>query len=103
MALVSLVIHICCTLTKKLCFVKQAERNSRVTYQRKSEPPSIPTPGQAYGYQEGEDGSLQRQKPPHKDKTLGPAYYQVLDVCSQSAAGFLSVKFTNSSEIDCID
>ncbi|KAI8521161.1 Sperm-tail PG-rich repeat-containing protein 2 [Branchiostoma belcheri] len=48
---------------------------SRVHYQRKAEAPSIPTPGQAHGYEEAEDGTLRRQDPPTKDRTLGPAYY----------------------------
>ncbi|XP_019620275.1 PREDICTED: sperm-tail PG-rich repeat-containing protein 2-like [Branchiostoma belcheri] len=48
---------------------------SRVHYQRKAEAPSIPTPGQAHGYEEAEDGTLRRQDPPSKDRTLGPAYY----------------------------
>lgn len=54
-----------------------------MSFQRKSDPPSIPTPGQAYGYHEGEDGQLEKQKAPERDKTLGPAYYKVLDVSNR--------------------
>lgn len=49
----------------------------KVHYQRKSAPPSIPSPGQATGYEEGNDGILQKQKVPEKDGSLGPAYYKI--------------------------
>lgn len=39
--------------------------------------PSIPVPQQAYGYEETDDGMLQKQNPPRKDNSLGPAYYRV--------------------------
>lgn len=32
-------------------------------------------PGQAYGYEECEDGTLKKQDPPDKDKSIGPAFY----------------------------
>ena len=42
---------------------------------RKPEAPSIPTPGQAYGFEENEDGTLRRQEPPDRDVSIGPAFY----------------------------
>ena len=43
---------------------------------RKADAPSIPAQAQAYGYEETEDGQLKKQEPPHKDESIGPAYYQ---------------------------
>lgn len=61
---------------------------SRVNFHRKPEAPSIPSPGQAYGYEENNDGSLKKQDPPDKDNTLGPAYYKV------EAVGFYSQRLS---------
>ncbi|XP_018423132.1 PREDICTED: sperm-tail PG-rich repeat-containing protein 2 [Nanorana parkeri] len=44
---------------------------------RNSGAPSIPTPGQAFGFEETADGALVRQSPPAMDNTLGPAYYEL--------------------------
>ncbi|XP_058049100.1 sperm-tail PG-rich repeat-containing protein 2 [Ahaetulla prasina] len=48
-----------------------------IKYFRKSEAPSIPSQGQAFGYEEAEDGTLIKFSQPVRDTTLGPAYYQV--------------------------
>ena len=44
---------------------------------RKTDPPSIPSPGKSYGYEEANDGSLKPQKMPDRDQSMGPAYYNV--------------------------
>ena len=49
-------------------------------FYREGTAPSIPVPGQAYGYEEGEDGVLKPQKLPPRDSTMGPAYYSVAHV-----------------------
>lgn len=51
-----------------------------VTYHRLPTAPSIPMPGQNYGYDEDGDGVLKPQKLPSKDSTIGPAYYNVRHV-----------------------
>lgn len=49
--------------------------SSRIKFHRKPEAPSIPMPGQAYGYEECDDGTLKKQGAPDKDKSIGPAFY----------------------------
>ncbi|CAN2388960.1 Sperm-tail PG-rich repeat [Pristimantis euphronides] len=53
----------------------QKRAKSHLTKQQNAGAPSIPTAGQAFGYEETADGSLIRQSPPAMDNTLGPAFY----------------------------
>eukprot|EP01136_Pigoraptor_vietnamica_P037169 Opistho-1_new@104767 len=48
-----------------------APRRSGVQWVRKVSPPSIPTVGQANGYEEGPDGKLIQQQPPPRDPFAG--------------------------------
>lgn len=59
---------------------KNTETNNAIkgpSAPRYTDPPSIPCPGQAFGYEEGVDGILRKQKAPDVDGSLGPAFYNV--------------------------
>ncbi|XP_061438931.1 sperm-tail PG-rich repeat-containing protein 2 [Rhineura floridana] len=65
---------------------------------RKSEAPSIPSQGQAFGYEETEDGTLIKHNPPARDSTLGPAYYQTKTYDTYPTMKYKGVHFGNLTE-----
>ncbi|KAJ8381027.1 hypothetical protein SKAU_G00018050 [Synaphobranchus kaupii] len=60
---------------------------------RQPDIPSIPSPGQAFGYEEKGGGILRRQPGPHKDDTLGPAFYSPRVVENSSSRKYKGVHF----------
>ncbi|KAJ8401597.1 hypothetical protein AAFF_G00379140 [Aldrovandia affinis] len=62
-------------------------------YPRHPDIPSIPSPGQAFGYEENSEGALCRQPPPPRDDTLGPAFYNPLMAGNPSAQKYKGVHF----------
>ena len=67
---------------------------NRIKFSRKVQAPSIPTPGQAYGYEESEDGVLKKQEAPPKDKSLGPAFYNITSVSKKLNIFLVSLFYT---------
>ncbi|XP_065668260.1 sperm-tail PG-rich repeat-containing protein 2 isoform X2 [Hydra vulgaris] len=52
-------------------------KNSNINFLHKKVPPSIPSPGQANGYEQNIDGSLHKKEASNHDITLGPAFYKI--------------------------
>jgi hypothetical protein len=59
---------------------EQKVSKSRVKINRKKNPPSIQDPKNAYGFEEGANGELVPQAPPDKDPSIGPAYYNTVNI-----------------------
>lgn len=68
---------------------------SRIKFHRKPEAPSIPMPGQAYGYEECDDGTLKKQDPPDRDVSIGPAFYKPQVVETKTTKTYKGVHFGN--------
>ncbi|KAM3831705.1 sperm-tail PG-rich repeat-containing protein 2 [Vipera latastei] len=69
-----------------------------IKYFRKSEAPSIPSQGQAFGYEEAEDGTLIKFSQPVRDSSLGPAYYQTVYNEAYPTLKYKGVHFGNLTE-----
>ncbi|ELU09596.1 hypothetical protein CAPTEDRAFT_229364 [Capitella teleta] len=67
--------------------------SGKVKIFRKPVAPSIPTPGQAYGFEENDDGTLQRQDPPDRDISIGPAFYKVAEEPTKPTKAYNGVHF----------
>ncbi|XP_048761282.2 sperm-tail PG-rich repeat-containing protein 2-like [Ostrea edulis] len=68
--------------------------SSRIKFHRKPEAPSIPMPGQAYGYEECDDGTLKKQGAPDKDKSIGPAFYTPSSDPTKTTKSYKGVHFS---------
>nr|XP_015195799.1 PREDICTED: sperm-tail PG-rich repeat-containing protein 2 isoform X2 [Lepisosteus oculatus] len=75
--------------------------SSRIRYLQKRDIPSIPSPGQAYGYEENEDGVLHKQPPHPRDETLGPAFYNPGPIESYATQKYKGVHFGNQTAARC--
>ncbi|XP_074648562.1 sperm-tail PG-rich repeat-containing protein 2-like [Tubulanus polymorphus] len=89
------------SLSKKEDWVKNQRNNekgflitNRVKFQRQPAAPSIPCPGQAYGYEENEDGTLRKQEAPNRDATMGPAYYNVTNDPTHASKTYKGIHFS---------
>ncbi|XP_070614089.1 sperm-tail PG-rich repeat-containing protein 2 [Erythrolamprus reginae] len=69
-----------------------------IKYFRKTEAPSIPSQGQAFGYEEAEDGTLIKFSQPVRDTTLGPAYYQAVHNEAYPTTKYKGVHFGSLKE-----
>ncbi|XP_036382748.1 sperm-tail PG-rich repeat-containing protein 2 [Megalops cyprinoides] len=66
---------------------------NRLGHPGRPDVPSIPSPGQAFGYEETGEGLLCRQPAPHRDDTLGPAFYSPLAAENSSSLRYKGVHF----------
>ncbi|CAI7995002.1 Sperm-tail PG-rich repeat-containing protein 2, partial [Geodia barretti] len=74
-------------------------KSGRLLFTRKQTAPSIPTPGQSYGYDETGDGDLTPQPLPPQDSTMGPAYYNVSHDDTVTTKKYRGVHFGNQNSL----
>lgn len=79
--------------TSNSCAANQDSLLIPIVKQRLVAPPSIPSPGQSYGYEEAEDGTLRRQTHLEKDTTLGPAFYRIRDEETEAVQKYKGIHF----------
>ncbi|XP_031426388.1 sperm-tail PG-rich repeat-containing protein 2 [Clupea harengus] len=65
---------------------------NRIRFIQQPDIPSIPSPGQSYGYEENSQGLLCKQTPPERDATLGPAFYNPLHLRNTDNSSSLKYK-----------
>ncbi|XP_046845366.1 sperm-tail PG-rich repeat-containing protein 2-like [Xenia sp. Carnegie-2017] len=80
-------------LPQKQLYEEESEPRRRIILLRKTDPPSIPSPGKSYGYEEATDGSLKPQVMPERDESMGPAYYNVDHRETQTTRNYKGVFF----------
>ncbi|CAB4000427.1 Hypothetical predicted protein [Paramuricea clavata] len=80
-------------LPQKAISEDENQQGRRIIFLRKTDPPSIPSPGKSYGYEEATDGSLKPQLMPDKDFSMGPAYYNVDHRDTQTTRNYKGVYF----------
>ncbi|XP_071974166.1 sperm-tail PG-rich repeat-containing protein 2 isoform X2 [Engystomops pustulosus] len=83
--------------TKRMSPKPQKRAKSNLKKQKSASTPSIPIPGQAFGYEETADGSLIRQNPPALDNTLGPAFYNPTNAETYATQKYRGVHFAKYS------
>ncbi|XP_041956229.1 sperm-tail PG-rich repeat-containing protein 2 [Alosa sapidissima] len=80
-------------VTKQREYKKLQAVPNRIKFIQQSDIPSIPFPGQSYGYEENDQGLLCKQAPPDRDDTLGPAFYNPLKAENTSSLKYKGIHF----------